>query len=90
MELRPEVKWFAENMERKLRDNEHKGGWKVMTARELWKRVDDELKELTECEDEDFEDEAADVANFLMMLCDIRRVGRGTYLYGMPELKVKL
>ena len=27
LKLRPEVRWWAERMEKELRKNEHKGGW---------------------------------------------------------------
>lgn len=35
MEPRAEVKSFAEEMEKQLRANEHKGGWNDCTARHL-------------------------------------------------------
>lgn len=79
-DIRPEVTAFAKAMERKLRDNDYKGGWKDMPIDAMWKRVIQELAELIGChEDSDvlakdlrFLDEAADVANYLMMMCDVR------------------
>jgi len=46
--LRPEVARFAQLMERVLRDNDHKGGWKDMEAADLLKRLRDETKELAQ------------------------------------------
>ncbi len=79
MKLRREIQLFAEAMERKLRDNDYKGDWNGCTEDYLMKRVIQELGELINCHyDSDlakdlvYLDESADVANFLMMLCDIR------------------
>lgn len=80
LHIRPEVIKFAEAMENELRVNGSKGyrGWKDMTPVELLSRVEDELKELKELKElsADAPDsimlgEAADAANFLMMLCDV-------------------
>lgn len=70
--IRREVMKFAEAMECKLQENERKGGWKEMSPKELLGRIDEELTELKQCRSR-FEQlgEAADVANFLMMLCDV-------------------
>lgn len=46
LELRPEVLRFAQLMERKLRKNDHKGGWESEDPRWLYERFEDELKEL--------------------------------------------
>ena len=78
IELRPAVRWFAEQMEAALRKNDHKGGWTSMTYSRLMSRVDDETRELflaldrmkTMNGDEDVIKEAADVANFAMMIAD--------------------
>ena len=79
MEIRPEVMKFAEAMERQLRENDYKGGWKDDPLDYLMIRTVGELGELINChtdsdsaKDLRFLDEAADVANFLMMLCDVR------------------
>ena len=81
MFIRPEVMRFAEAMERKLKLNDYKGGWKgrdgrahwAMPPEELLDRAEKEFEELKSCDiDNDVLDEAADVANYLMMMCDVR------------------
>ena len=72
---RKEVELFADAMERKLQANEHKGGWKHDSAMSLLPRLRQEVQELTravgEGTDEDILSEAADVANFAMMVADV-------------------
>jgi len=46
IQLRPEVRWFAEQMEKTLRDNDHKGGWNEMSHWELVGRLEEEVAEL--------------------------------------------
>ena len=46
MKLRPEVQWFAEQMERKLRANDHKGGWQDDTELALLIRLLEETSEV--------------------------------------------
>lgn len=78
-QLRPAVQAFAEAMERKLRKNEHKGGWKDCTWDWLYSRMTDEMCELARAAraaDHDGSkrgllEEAADVANFAMMIADV-------------------
>lgn len=74
IELRPEVRIFAEAMEQKLRENEHKGGWKTCNPNFLYARFRLELEEFGRAfntlERVGVLDEAADVANYLMMICD--------------------
>lgn len=86
LDCRQEVKDFAVLMEQKLRKNDHKISWKKCNQEYLLQRLDDEVKELHECffiyspadmnflMDGQHEDripgEAADVANFAMMLWD--------------------
>lgn len=76
MELRSEVKWFAEQMERVLRKNDHKGGWRESHTTWLFRRLDDETVELRKAlgKNRPFSkktiDEAVDVANFAMMIAD--------------------
>ena len=77
MKLRPEVRRFAERMERKLRkhDDEWGDGWRSMYNEDILCRFNQELKELKEVwhDEERRLDEAADVANFLMFLTEKRR-----------------
>lgn len=75
MNLRPEVQAFAEAMERRLQANDHKPGWKHDTVLSLQVRLDEEVAELDEAvhgtaTKERILDEAADVANFAMMIAD--------------------
>ncbi|AHD06471.1 hypothetical protein [Paenibacillus larvae] len=72
IKLRPEVQWFAEQMELKLRENDHKGGWSDENLEHLLWRLGEEYAELrTAIELEtDIMREAVDVANFAMMIAD--------------------
>lgn len=79
--LRPEVRSFANAMEEKLRANDHKGGWEEMRPEWLTGRLKGEVEELCEAVHpaqgpaDRFPDriigEAADVANFAMMVADV-------------------
>lgn len=74
--LRPAVLWFAEQMQKKLILNDHKGGWKRCYHRYLFERLKQEVSELEQALDAtDNQDEvimeAADVANLAMMIADI-------------------
>jgi NTP pyrophosphatase (non-canonical NTP hydrolase) len=82
MVMRPEVRAFANLMERELRNNDHKGGWKNDSAEDLMKRVLEEALELSEevkinfgrtpeQRAYDIGEEAADVANMAMMVADV-------------------
>lgn len=78
--VRPAVAWFAEQMEAALRRNDHKGGWAGMDHETLLMRCGDEMVELKHCwnlgngaqvkGDKHIVSEAADVANFAMMIAD--------------------
>ena len=77
IELRPAVRWFAEQMELQLRANDWKGGWQDERTHYLWGRLHAELAELYhalfppwKCEPEKVIHESADIANFAMMLAD--------------------
>ncbi|MDU0329206.1 hypothetical protein RW092_03185 [Paenibacillus sp. 3LSP] len=79
---RESVQWFAEVMENKLRENDHKGGWDNENIYWLWERLRDEASELLVAVDATrdlYADplnivlEAADVANFAMMIADKAR-----------------
>lgn len=76
---RPKVLVFARIMEEKLRENDHKGGWENDGIRPLLKRLDEEAVELhgiiARRKEGGLERgigrEAADVANFAMMIADV-------------------
>ena len=87
---RPEVRAFADLMEAKLRENDHKAGWKGEDASDLFPRIAEEADELWRAmvrhskrlswgdawvmETDTVERigrEAADVANFAMMIADV-------------------
>jgi NTP pyrophosphatase (non-canonical NTP hydrolase) len=48
MKPRPVVKWFAEQMERKLRDNDHKCGWNYEMLEFLSDKLGEECSEVQE------------------------------------------
>ena len=70
---------FALDMKRKLAANVHKKHWDEVSDRYLFGRLIEEIKELLEAivddEHKNIIDEAADVANFSMMLADRARRG---------------
>jgi hypothetical protein len=74
MGLRPSVLRFAQQMEKKLRAHDDKGGWDKCSVIWLEKRMKEELHELEGAmlagAPDDIDDEAADVANFLMMISE--------------------
>ena len=86
LRCRKEVKSFAILMESKLRKNDHKEHWTKCNQEYLLTRLDEEVKELHECffiyspgdmnflmdgqHEDQIPGEAADVANFAMMLWD--------------------
>ena len=76
-EPRKEVKWFAEQMEKKLQKNDHRSGWKDADEDFLLQRLQEEILELKDeiCESHIYNskkviEECADVANFAMMIAD--------------------
>ena len=73
--VRPEVKRFAEIMEGRLKENYHKPGWKDDKVSSLLGRLIEETGELTiammRSEFSGVCREAADVANFAMMIADV-------------------
>ena len=90
MKLRKEVLWFARQMETKLRENDHRGGWDDSNTAYLFRRLSEERRELRRVFDADekryrsglsstreypvkLAREAADVANFAMMIADNAR-----------------
>lgn len=72
--IRPAVIWFAFQMERKLKANDHKGGWKKCTNTFLLGKLTEESIEIRESIKRlgttplDRINECADVANIAMML----------------------
>ena len=75
MQWRAEVVMLACAMEARLRANEYKGGWKEMRAGWLLNLLRVEVEELCEALDTrgpaEVWHEAADVANFAMMIADV-------------------
>jgi NTP pyrophosphatase (non-canonical NTP hydrolase) len=79
IDVRPEVAAFALLMEKKLRENDHKGGWIDEDVDWLFTRLEEEAGELytsnltgpTEEDRKKIGEEAADVANFAMMIADV-------------------
>ena len=80
--LRPELARFARLMEDKLRENDHKPGWKDDSPDALFARLLQEAGELSRvilshafdsgpAEAHILTREAADVANFAMMIADV-------------------
>jgi NTP pyrophosphatase (non-canonical NTP hydrolase) len=86
LSIRPEVAKFAQAMEDELKANDHKGGWDKDTVAALLDRAQDELFELREAvalrfSDETILSEAADTANFVMMVAEnYRKQGLARYV----------
>lgn len=73
--MRSVIQWFAEAMECKLKRNDFKPGWLEIDNSYLLKRLNQEVTELTlaleqNLPPEEIIQEAADVANFAMMIAD--------------------
>ena len=69
------VKWFAKEMEKKLKENDHKPGWQEDCFEALYLRMKHEVREVAEAFDKNNRAviiirECADVANFAMMIAD--------------------
>ncbi|MGG4288345.1 hypothetical protein ABEW81_11165 [Priestia megaterium] len=77
--MRRQVKWFADQMEEKLRENDHKGGWEDCDYGYLIPRLGEEVNELVQAivsgQTVSIVKEAADVANFAMMIADKAKRG---------------
>ena len=73
-ELSRQLGWFAGQMAKKLRENDHKGSWEGLGNDHLTHRLHQEFVELTEAiakgTPEQIISEAADVANFALMIAD--------------------
>lgn len=76
MKRREAVERFADEMERRLQANDHKGGWQSERKGYLLSRLREEVEELydamvvSEADGAGVTAEAADVANFAMMIAD--------------------
>lgn len=97
MKLRKSVEWFAKEMEAKLQENDHKGGWAGCRFSDLFPRIQHERDELmltavplkldTIAETLSPEDacqlirECADIANFAMMIADNVRMKREGFAF---------
>lgn len=72
--VRPEVERFALAMEARLAANDHKSGWRGLSFSHLFSRAIDELDEVArahlDCNTANTAAEAADAANFCMMIFD--------------------
>jgi hypothetical protein len=79
--IRPQVEWFAAQMEQTLRQNDHKGGWEESPLWYLLERLKEETIELevalervelsdTQTSMEHAIRESTDIANFAMMIAD--------------------
>ena len=84
LSARQSVQWFANEMEKKLRKNDWKGGWSECSFDWLWDLLNEEIDELSTALDEvideqnivtneDLISECADIANFAMMIADNAR-----------------
>lgn len=79
MNIREEVQWFSQEMEKKLIENDHKQHWSGIPVAYLEMRLKQEVEELEEAIMEFhlgkgsvdlIVKEAADVGNFAMMIAD--------------------
>ncbi len=78
MTIRPEVQWFAEQMERVLRVHDHKGHWEGIDCEQLFAKMIEEVGEVGEGfwqhlsgrghPEDEMLDQLVDVANLTMML----------------------
>lgn len=64
--LRPELRWFAEQMEAQLKKNDHKGGWQEDRNADLMRRIVDELGEVYEAARSKYETKGATVTHYLL------------------------
>ena len=81
MKIRTKVVNFAKTMEKKLRKNDHKGGWRECTFDYLFSSLKVETEELSAFIQKDLlnstpntykeiREKCADIANFAMMISD--------------------
>ena len=89
--VRPVVQWFAQEMERVLKQNDHKSGWQDMSLTEIMARLREESLELAiEVRRNDLNagaivKEAVDVANFCMFMADRATPNRQRLALPQPE-----
>ena len=70
--MRIEVSNFAEAMEERLQENDHKHHWSNYAPQQMFERLKEELEELTwALTNEDKMLECVDVATFAMMIWDL-------------------
>lgn len=72
--MREALREFADEMEKKLAQNDHKSSWLALPVEALLRKLEIELEELKVAvqfeSPEDAQRECADVANFALMLWD--------------------
>ena len=72
--MRGVIQWFAEKMEDELRENDPKGGWHGCSYSYLCHKLLEEVGELVailmDGENGNVTEEAADIANYAMMIAD--------------------
>ncbi|SDY43510.1 hypothetical protein [Bacillus sp. 166amftsu] len=79
--IRKEVKWFAEHMESRLQENNHKTGWEDCTVDFLSSQINRNLNELNGLFEElpanysvlsaNIIRQCSDISNYAMMIADI-------------------
>lgn len=69
--MRESIKKFSEQMEQRLEENEHKGGWENTSRGFLENRLIDKTLDLLVAKDkESIIGNAVDIANYAMMLTE--------------------
>lgn len=71
-EIRPELGWFAEQMEKQLTENEHKGGWLSSREDYLIAELERSLRRIksSNIASVEYTRKCANIANYAMMLAD--------------------
>jgi hypothetical protein len=85
IELRESVKWFAEQMETRLKQNDYRGGWNKEILTDLYFYLEKQQKELKNALYEHYGKmnnkrlikEAVDLANYAMMIAENAKNGSG-------------
>ena len=80
LKLRPLVRWWAQQMERVLRENNDKRGWQSMPNWEIYRRMTEEFSEITQAMagyHGNLIDELVDLANFAAFMAWNNRQGDG-------------